>query len=153
MRLWNKCGRKNACPGKSLHPSLAAVPPKLQTAGFGDRWSAAAPGCSDERSRLPQPVSGAGRRNGGPLAGPGATRRGASLPAPAASSVSSSSLLSLLTVLDELDEVRNRLVQADSVKHHRFEVSVLEGPHQPDRDHHSRGHVPLGPANVPLTSR
>lgn len=50
-----------------------------------------------------------------------------------------------LTVSDELNEVQHRLVQIDSVKHDRFKISVLEGPHQPDCDHSFPGHVPPDP--------
>lgn len=56
----------------------------------------------------------------------------------------------VLTVSDELNEVRYRLVQIDSVKHDRFEVSVLEGPHQADSDHSFPGHVLL---DAPLSLR
>lgn len=50
-----------------------------------------------------------------------------------------------LTVSDELNEVQHRLVQIDSVKHDRFKISVLEGPHQPDCDHSFPGHLPPDP--------
>ncbi|KAF0026015.1 hypothetical protein F2P81_020752 [Scophthalmus maximus] len=47
----------------------------------------------------------------------------------------------MLTVSDQLDEVLHRLLQADSVKHHRFEVPVLERPDEANSDDGSVGHV------------
>lgn len=55
-----------------------------------------------------------------------------------------------LTVSDQLNEVLHRLLQADSVENHRFEVPVLEGANQADSDHRLPGHVPL---DAPLSLR
>lgn len=55
-----------------------------------------------------------------------------------------------LTVSDQLNEVLHRLLQADSVENHRFEVPVLEGANQADSDHRLPGHVAL---DAPLSFR
>lgn len=58
-----------------------------------------------------------------------------------------------LTVSDQLNEVLHRLLQADSVENHRFEVPVLEGANQADSDHRLPGHVPLdAPLSLRLTT-